>query len=93
MNTTTIDRRRDAMRPIPHEVRAWFARRGMTATIATHLTTLHANPNWRIQHTRGLALHPVSLLYFPTGERMEDALLYGGTLCYPHVTTCGAMVG
>jgi len=92
MNTTTIDRRRDAMRPIPHEVRAWFARRGMTATIATHLTTLHANPNWRIQHTRGLALHTVSLRYSPAGECREGALLYGGAQCSPHVTTCGAMV-
>ncbi len=42
------------MRPTPRDVHDWFARCGTTATAAACLTTLHADPNWHIRHTRGV---------------------------------------
>ena len=75
------------MRPTPHDVHDWFARCGTIAMAAACLTTLHADPNWRIRHTRGVALHTFSLLYSPTGECIEVVLLRVGTLYYPHVAT------
>ncbi|MDQ2831218.1 MAG: hypothetical protein M3Y74_19490, partial [Chloroflexota bacterium] len=53
------------MRPSPRDVRRWFAHRGTMATVAAHLTTLHADPNWRVRYTRGVSLHTFSLLYSP----------------------------
>jgi len=58
--------------------------------VAARLTTLHADPNGRVRYTHGLALRTFRLLYSPTGEVIEVALLRVGPWCYPRVVTCGA---
>ncbi len=73
------------MRPSPRDVRRWFAHRGTTATVAAHLTMLHADPNWRVRYTRGVSLHTFSLLYSPTGECIEIVVLRDGLVCYPRL--------
>ncbi len=70
------------MRPNPGEVREWFTRSVTPATIAARLTTLQADPNWRVRYTRGVGLHTFSLLYSPTGESIEGVVLHVGTVCY-----------
>jgi len=81
------------MRPTPHDVRRWFAQRIIAARAAACLTTLHADPNWRVRYTRGLALRTFGLLYYPTGEYIEVTLLRVGRLCHARVTTCEAATG
>ncbi len=70
------------MRPSPRDVRRWFAPRVTAAMVATHLTILHADPNWRVRYTRGAALHTFRLLYSPTGESIEIVVLRVGMVCY-----------
>ncbi len=81
------------MRPTPHDVRRWFAQRITAARAAACLTALHADPNWRVRYTRGLALRTFGLLYYPTGEYIEVVVLRVGRLCHARVTTCGAAMG
>jgi len=75
------------MRPTPHDVRRWFAQRVTAATVAAHLTALHADPNWHVRYTRGVTLHTFSLLYSPTGESIEVVVLRVETVCYPRLDT------
>jgi len=75
------------MRPTPHDVRRWFAQRITAARAAACLTALHADPNWRVRYTRGLALRTFGLLYYPTGEYIEVVVLRVGTVCYPRLDT------
>ncbi len=75
------------MCPSPRDVRRWFAHRVTAATVAAHLTTLHADPHWRVRYTRGSTLHTFRLLYSPTGESIEVVVLRVGTVCYPRLET------
>jgi len=81
------------MRPSPRDVRRWFAHHGTAATVAAHLTTLHADPNWRVRYTRGVSLHTFSLRYSPTGAYIEIVVLRVGRVCYPRLTTLRVAVG
>jgi len=81
------------MRPSPRDVRRWFAHRVTTATAAAHLTTLHADPNWRVRYTRGATLDTFRLLYSPTGECIEVVVLRVGAVCYPRLDTLLATAG
>lgn len=78
------------MRPSPRDVRRWFTPRTPATTIAAHLTTLHADPNWRVRYTRGMALHTFRLLYSPTGESIEIVVLRVGMVCYARLNTLRA---
>ncbi len=62
------------MRPSPEEVRAWFVGAVSEETLAGHLRTLRDDPNWRVVSMLGPAVQTLTLLYWPTGERMEIVL-------------------
>ncbi len=81
------------MRPNPYDVRRWFTQQITAARAAACLTALHADPNWRVRYTWGLALRTFGLLYYPTGEYIEVTLLRVGWLCHARVTTCEAATG
>ncbi len=81
------------MRPSPRDVRRWFAQRDTTATVAAHLTMLHADPNWRVRYTHRVSLHTFNLRYSPTGACIEIVVLRVGRVCYPRLTTLRAPVG
>ncbi len=81
------------MRPSPRAVRRWFAPRITAPTAAVCLAALHADPNWRVRYTRGVAVRTFGLLYYPTGEYIEITVLRVGTLCHCRVTTYGAATG
>jgi len=91
--SATIARRRSTMRPGLRDVRRWFAQCVAAATVAAHLTTLHADPNWRVRYTRGATLHTLSLFYSPTGESIEVVLLRVGAVYYPRLDTPLATAG
>jgi len=93
ITSAMIVRRRSAMRPSPRDVRRWFAQCVTAATVVAHLTTLHADPNWRVRYTRGATLHTFRLFYSPTGESIEVVLLRVGAVCYPRLDTPLATAG
>ncbi len=62
------------MRPSPQEVRAWFVGAVSEEALAGHLRTLRDDPNWRVVAIPGLAVQTLTLLYWPTGERVEIVL-------------------
>jgi hypothetical protein len=63
------------MRPSPADVRQWFTAEVVSdGQLASYLSVLRDDPNWRVVAMAGDAVRTLRLLYYPDGAPLDVVL-------------------